>query len=222
LVPPIEFVPIAEDSNLIIELDRCVIRRSCRQMSLWREAFPELDLFISVNASRKHFVRPGFSDDLSSILAETKMPSTSLHLEVTETVTMDPSPSVGLELQRLADAGVKVYVDDFGIGYSSLSLVQKFPFRGLKIDRSFVSRLETSKQALEVTRAILGMSMALNLTVVAEGVETAEQSRTLTSLGCEQAQGYYFSKPVAADKATALLEHVKKSDGLIEATLIAS
>jgi diguanylate cyclase (GGDEF)-like protein/PAS domain S-box-containing protein len=213
LISPAEFIPIAEDSGLIILLDGHVMKRAAHQLAEWGKQFPAAKLFVSVNASRRQFVRERFSRDVEEILNETGLAPDQLHLEVTETVTMDPSPMVSEQFQKLEKMGVKLLVDDFGIGYSSLSLLQKFSFSGIKIDRSFVSRLDSSAQAAELVRAILAMAGAFNLDVTAEGVETEAQYAQLQLLGCEKAQGYLFSRPVPADAATALIAQESAEDG---------
>lgn len=205
MIAPDNFVPIAEDSSLIVSLDQFVLRQACAQLELWRQQFPELDLTMSVNASRRQFALATCADTLASILKDAKVPPDRLRLEVTESVSMDASPVVAAQLERVSELGVHLLVDDFGVGYSSLALLHRYPFRGLKIDRSFISRLDTSAQALEVVRAILAMGSALNLTVTAEGVETEPQLGVLRKLGCHNAQGYLFSKPVPAETATAYI-----------------
>jgi diguanylate cyclase (GGDEF)-like protein/PAS domain S-box-containing protein len=206
LIAPDNFVPIAEDSSLIVALDRFVLRQACMQLERWRRDFPELDLTMSVNASRRQFALTNCADTLAAILKDASVPAEKLKLEVTESVSMDPSPVVATQLQRVSDLGVHLVVDDFGVGYSSLALLNKYPFRALKIDRSFISRLDTQTQALEVVKAILAMGTALKLTVTAEGVESKPQLEMLRSLRCDHAQGYYFSAPLPADKATAFIE----------------
>lgn len=203
LVAPLDFVPIAEESELIALLDQFVLREATRQMQAWRTAWPGRDLFVAVNASRKQFARPGFAEDVQQILDGAGLLPGALHLEVTETVTMDPSPLVATQLTRVAQLGVQLVIDDFGVGYSSLSVLHRFPFRGLKVDRSFVLNLDHSTQAAEVVRAIIAMATALALTVTAEGVETQAQFDQLVGFGCEHLQGYLLAKPLPAAEAEA-------------------
>jgi diguanylate cyclase (GGDEF)-like protein/PAS domain S-box-containing protein len=204
MVAPLDFVPIAEDSDLIAMLDRYVLREATRQLRQWREV-SGLDLFVAVNASRKQFARPGFAEDVQLWLDEAGLPAAALHLEVTETVTMDPAPLVGAQLSKVAAHGVALVIDDFGVGYSSLAVLHRFPFKGLKVDRSFVVNLDHSPQAAEVVRAILAMACALGLSCTAEGVETDAQYRQLEAWGCLQVQGFLLSKPLPAEAATAFI-----------------
>jgi len=206
LVAPLEFVPIAEDSDLIALLDQFVLKQAAAQLQRWRTTWPGQELFVAVNASRKQFSRAGFADEVSRVLDSVGLVPGALHLEVTETVTMDPAPLVAAQLSRVAEAGVQLVIDDFGVGYSSLAVLHRFPFRGLKVDRSFVLNLDHSTQAVEVVRAILAMSSALGLCCTAEGVETQAQYDRLLDFGCRHVQGYLLSKPLRAEEATAFLE----------------
>lgn len=203
MVAPLDFVPIAEESDLIALLDQYVLREATAQMQKWRTTWPGRELFVAVNASRKQFSRPGFAEDVQQILDAAGLLPGALHLEVTETVTMDPAPLVASQLSRVAQAGVQLDIDDFGVGYSSLSVLHRFPFRGLKVDRSFVASLESSAQTTEVVRAIIAMAAALGLSVTAEGVETEAQLERLAGFGCEHVQGYLLAKPMPADDAEA-------------------
>ena len=205
LVAPDAFVPVAEDSALVVALDRFVLRRACLQLQAWVREFPGLELSMSVNASRRQFGIATCADALQAVLEETGVPPQKLRLEVTESISMESNPIVQAQLQRISALGVQLVVDDFGVGYSSLALFQKYPFRGLKIDRSFVSRLDASKEAAEVVRAILAMGNALGLSVTAEGVENDAQHRALAELGCHFAQGYRMSRPLPPDDATLWL-----------------
>lgn len=204
MVAPLDFIPIAEDSDLIAMLDRFVLREASAQAQRWREQFGR-DLFIAVNASRKQFSRAGFAEDVAEILREAGLPPTALNLEVTETLTMDPAPLVGVQLGQVASAGVKLIIDDFGVGYSSLAVLHRFPFSGLKVDRGFVNNLGHSPQAAEVVRAIVAMANALGLSCTAEGVETVEQRTQLEGYGCQQLQGYLLARPMPTDKVTEFI-----------------
>ncbi|MEW5739517.1 MAG: EAL domain-containing protein [Myxococcota bacterium] len=205
MVAPLDFVPIAEDSDLIALLDRYVLSEATAQMQRWREAHPGKELFVAVNASRKQFSRPGFAEDVQQILDAAGLLPAALHLEVTETVTMDPAPLVGTQLSRVAETGVQLVIDDFGVGYSSLAVLHRFPFTGLKVDRSFVLNLGLSAQATEVVRAILAMASALDLCCTAEGVETQEQFEQLESFGCKHVQGFMLARPMPAAEATRFI-----------------
>jgi diguanylate cyclase (GGDEF)-like protein/PAS domain S-box-containing protein len=200
LVSPADFVPVAEDSSLIVLLDLHVLRLASNQLQRWRTQFG-LDLSISVNTSRRHLSREGFADDVEQAVQTSGLPASALRLEVTESVTMDLSDRARAQLQRIHEAGVKLYVDDFGVGYSSLSMLHTYPFAGIKLDRSFVSALDAPSPSTEVVRAILAIAQALHLDVVAEGIETEAQHEALVRLGCPRGQGYRLSPPLPADAA---------------------
>jgi diguanylate cyclase (GGDEF)-like protein/PAS domain S-box-containing protein len=204
LVSPAEFIPLAEDTGLIIPLGKYMLEASCRQACLWQNRFSEdPPLSISVNLSAKHFLQGDLLVHCHALLKNITLAHNSLVLEVTEgTLMQDHDASVKL-MRRLKDMGIRLSMDDFGTGYSSLSYLHKFPFDNLKIDQSFISRFEEDS---EMVRTILVLGHALGLKVVAEGVETLDQVNALRSLDCDYLQGYYFSKPLPAGEATALLE----------------
>lgn len=204
LVSPAEFIPVAEDSSLIVPIDLFVMRAAVAQLKAWRDAF-QLPLSMSVNASRRHFARPEYIDEVQHALDVAGVPADALHLEVTESLTMALSPEGQSHLRELHQRGIKLYVDDFGTGYSSLSLLHTYPFKGIKLDRSFTSRLDHDTTTGEVVKAIVAMARALTLDVVAEGVETGHQAAELKSLGCANAQGYLFCKPMTAAHITEWL-----------------
>jgi diguanylate cyclase (GGDEF)-like protein/PAS domain S-box-containing protein len=203
IISPGEFIPIAEETGLIVPLGQWVLRTACQQMRLWQTRFMDgSPLGISVNLSARQFLQNDILQQCRTILFETQLPLSSLTLEVTESAMM-PNPEAAIELMmQLKDLGIKLAMDDFGTGYSSLSYLHRFPLDSLKIDRSFVSRIIEDD---EIVRTILTLGHNLGLKVVAEGVETLEQIARLQKLGCEYAQGYYFSVPVNAQEATDLL-----------------
>jgi EAL domain-containing protein (putative c-di-GMP-specific phosphodiesterase class I) len=186
-----------------------VLETACQQMRLWQTRFTDnTPLAINVNLSARHFLQSDLLQQCRTILYETQLSQSSLTLEVTEGAMMpDPEASIDLMMQ-LKDLGIKIALDDFGTGYSSLSYLHRFPLDSLKIDRSFVSRIMEDD---EIVRTILTLGHNLGLKVVAEGVETIEQVAKLQNLGCEYAQGYYFSVPVNAQEATDLLAAEKHS-----------
>ena len=204
LVSPMEFVPLAEETGLIIPMGQYMLEAACRQTSLWQSRFKEdQPLSISVNLSAKHFLQSDLLVHCHTLLKNITLAHNSLVLEVTEgTLMQDHNASIKL-MRRLKDMGIRISMDDFGTGYSSLSYLHKFPFDNLKIDQSFISRFEEDG---ELVRTIIVMGHALGLKVVAEGVETLKQVNDLRALDCNYGQGYYFSKPVTAQEATALLE----------------
>ncbi len=196
---------------MIRELGWWNLQKACRQISAWnacRNDSPPLT--ISVNLSVKQFLQPNLVGEIGKLLREIGLPPDTLKLEITEsTVMADPSAAVEMLLQ-IKSLGVQLSIDDFGTGYSSLSYLHRFPLDTLKIDRSFTKAIGQGGDSMEIVRTILPMANSLRLNVIAEGVETAEQLAILRKLRCEYAQGYYFSKPVTADEAGALLETYPK------------
>jgi diguanylate cyclase (GGDEF)-like protein/PAS domain S-box-containing protein len=206
LVQPIDFISVAEETGLIREIGWWNLQKACRQISAWnacRNAGPPLTM--SVNLSVKQFLQPNLAADIGKLLIEVKLPPDVLKLEITEsTVMADPSAAVETLLQ-IKSLGVQLSIDDFGTGYSSLSYLHRFPLDTLKIDSSFTKAMGQVGDSMEIVRTILPMANSLRLNVIAEGVETAEQLAILRELRCEYGQGYYFSKPMTADEAGALL-----------------
>jgi diguanylate cyclase (GGDEF)-like protein len=201
LVSPAEFIPIAEESNLIVGIGRWVLEESCRQMARWQRAFPVLDPFsMSINISRRQLSNDDLVAVLDRILKETGVRPASIILEITESAIMDDPETANRTLNRLKLSGVKLAVDDFGTGYSSLSCLRRFAVDILKIDRSFVQKISDRRDAA-VVQTIVNLAQNLDMQVVAEGVETSEQMMFLRSCGCDMAQGYLFSKPLDADAA---------------------
>jgi len=203
LVSPADFIPVAEDSSLIVLLDLHVLRSAAAQLQKWRTQFG-VELSVSVNASRRHFSGGAYASDVQQALDVAGLPAGALRLEVTESVTMDLPKAALAQLQALDALGVKLYVDDFGVGYSSLSMLHTYPFSGIKLDRSFVSQLGASSSH-EVVKAVLAIAQALRLDVVAEGVETEAQAASLLALGCPKAQGFHYARPMPATEAEAWL-----------------
>jgi len=206
MVSPVEFIPIAEETGLILELDRWALRTACEQVRVWRDRF-RVPLALSVNLSGQTFMHDGLVDHVNESLIQTGFHAGELKLELTESVLMHPSQEVLTCLHALKGLGLQLYVDDFGTGYSSLAYLQRFPLDALKIDRAFIQKLTLSREGAELVRAILAMARSLKLQVVAEGVETAEQLRQLKKLRCTYAQGYLFAKPLDAEEAGRFLEN---------------
>jgi EAL domain-containing protein (putative c-di-GMP-specific phosphodiesterase class I) len=204
LVSPADFIPVAEDSSLIVLLDLHVLRSAAAQVRAWRDEF-KVDLSVAVNASRRHFARKEYSADVQQAIEVAGLPARALRLEVTESVTMDLPETAREQLQLLHALGVQLYVDDFGVGYSSLSMLHTYPFTGIKLDRSFVSGLDGASSSTEVVRAILAIAQALHLEVVAEGVETLGQHDALIALGCTRGQGFRYARPMPAPDAARWL-----------------
>jgi diguanylate cyclase (GGDEF)-like protein/PAS domain S-box-containing protein len=205
LVQPAEFIAIAEDCGLIVPIGRWVLRQACRQARAWQDAdLPAMR--IAVNVSLVELRTPGFVQGVRDVLTETGLAPRCLELELTETALIEDSRTVADVLEELKNIGVLLALDDFGTGYSSLSYLKRFPIDTLKIDRSFVNDLTTGNDDAGIVDAVIGMGRNLHMQVVAEGVETRAQLTVLQQHGCPQGQGYYFSRPVPAEKFGRLLE----------------
>src|SRR6266478_6755830 len=205
LLPPAQFVPIAEDCGLILQIGRWVLREACRQARAWQDAgLPPLP--IAVNVSAVEFRDKGFVEGVRTILAETGLAAQCLELELTEGVLMEHAESTAAVLQELKTMGIRLAVDDFGTGYSSLSYLQQFPIDVLKIDQSFVHRITGDPDDSQIVSAIISMGKSLKHLVVAEGIETQEQSAFLQAQHCAEGQGYLFSRPLAAAQFARLLQ----------------
>ncbi len=206
LVFPAEFVAIAEETGLIVPIGYWVLCEACRQMSAWQKFYQASDpLTISVNFSGKQFSQPDLIKQVDQILKKTGLDGKSLKFEITESVLIGNCDSATAMLLQLKSLGVQVDIDDFGTGYSSLSYLHRFPIDALKIDRSFVSRMGINNENLEIVQTIVTMAHNLGMSVVAEGIETAEQLAQLRSLQCEYGQGYFFSKPLNPEAAAAFI-----------------
>jgi diguanylate cyclase (GGDEF)-like protein/PAS domain S-box-containing protein len=204
LLGPAEFIPIAEETGLIVPIGLWVLREACRTLRSWLDELAgHRRLEVSVNVSARQFRQPDLVDKVAEILAETGLPPERLQLEITETVLMEDRRAALSVLERLKALGVGLKIDDFGTGYSSLNCLSEFPFDSLKIDRSFVLHLGQDDDALEVIKAILSLGETLRLEVVAEGIETATQLEALQELGCRFGQGYYFAAPLDPESAHA-------------------
>ncbi len=204
-VAPTDFIPLAEENGLILELGRWILESACRQARAWQEATGRETLSISVNLSGRQIVDPDLAADVGRILAESGLAPPTLTLEMTESVLVqDVEATVGT-LQALKALGVRLAIDDFGTGYSSLSYLRQFPIDILKIDRSFISSLDGSTDSMALVRSILNLSSTLRLETVAEGIEESEQRDVLRELGAQQGQGYLFARPMAPDDLGELL-----------------
>jgi EAL domain-containing protein (putative c-di-GMP-specific phosphodiesterase class I) len=206
LVSPMDFIPVAEETGLIVSIGRWVLREACRQMTEWKRRDASASpLFMSVNLSGKQFAQPDLLGQVTRILEETGLDPRSLKLEITESVVMENIDAAVETLESLRSLGVEVSIDDFGTGYSSLSYLHRLPIDTLKVDRSFVSRMASNNENTEIVRTIVTLAQSLEMKVVAEGVETSEQLAQLQILRCEGGQGFLFSRPLDADDASALL-----------------
>jgi diguanylate cyclase (GGDEF)-like protein len=203
-IPPSQFIPIAEEAQLIVPIGEWVLREVCRQNREWQLAgFPVAS--IAVNISALQFARDDFADTVAAILEETGQTGAKLVLELTESIVMHDFAESARQMERLKQIGMRIAIDDFGTGYSSLSYLHRLPIDVLKIDRSFMETLNEPDGTRPIVEAVLSMAHTLGLRVVAEGVETAEQLATLSHLGCDIIQGYFFSRPVNPEKAAAIL-----------------
>ncbi|MBF0421361.1 MAG: EAL domain-containing protein [Magnetococcales bacterium] len=209
MVSPGEFIPVAEETGLILPLGEWILKTACEQNRIWRDAGHDR-LRMAVNLSVRQFRQRDLFDRVRMILEQTGLPPQLLELEITESMVMDNVESVIVALTRLRSLGLFIAVDDFGTGYSSLSYLKRFPIQTLKIDQTFVRDLTFDSDDATIINAIIAMAKSLKLTVVAEGVETADQLKFLRLEGCDEMQGYFFSKPLSADEFTALLQSGKK------------
>ncbi|WP_016948881.1 bifunctional diguanylate cyclase/phosphodiesterase [Anabaena sp. PCC 7108] len=206
LISPANFIPIAEETGLILPISEWVLKTACLQTKVWQSDLNLPSLSIAVNLSTRQFQQPNLVAMIQQILSETKLKTKYLELELTETAAMQDVELTKQILSELGDIGITISIDDFGTGYSSLSYLQDFPIHSLKIDRSFVCNLTNSNSDSAIITAIIALANELNLAVVAEGVETEEQFELLRLLNCEVMQGYLFSYPLSAEDATSMLK----------------
>lgn len=210
-VSPQEFIPFAEETGLIIEIDRFMLRQACQQLQLWRSQFEHSrSLRISVNFSAKHFSAFESLNFINQVLYEVNLKGTDLRLEITESALMHHGQIAIKMIQELNNRGIELSIDDFGTGYSSLSYLHRLTAHVLKIDRSFVSRLDENSDNIAIISAIVGLAHNLNMVVTAEGIETTQQLNHLRILGCEYGQGYAISRPLDAEAATAFLAAIQQ------------
>jgi diguanylate cyclase (GGDEF)-like protein len=196
-ISPADFIPIAEETGFIIPLGEWVIQQSCRQLHLWQQEFPAYaELTMSVNLAGKQLRASNFIERIDQILAETQLDGRYLRLELTESMLVDDAEGMIQTLTSIRARNIQLSIDDFGTGYSSLSYLPRFPLDRLKIDRTFVERMTTDRENLEIVRAIITLAHGIGIEVVAEGIETSQQVERLTLLGCEFGQGYLFSRPL--------------------------
>ena len=205
LIPPLKFIPIAEQTGLIVPLGLWVMRESCRQTRQWQDEFPgQADLMVGVNLSARQLDQADLIDEVSAVLLDTGLRPGSLRLEITESLTVENAEWTQMRLRALKSLGVKLAVDDFGTGYSSMAYLSSFPIDTLKIDRCFVNKI-AEPEGSAIVQAIITLAHSLGLNVTGEGIESQDQLRHLQDLGCHEGQGYYFSRPVTGEAMASLL-----------------
>jgi EAL domain-containing protein (putative c-di-GMP-specific phosphodiesterase class I) len=204
LLTPVQFIPLAEEIGLIVQIDQWVLRTACAQLKAWQEAGYPL-LYVTVNLSARQFQQPNLAETISEVLDETNLNPESLGVEITETLAMQDTELTYRNLNELNTMGIRFSIDDFGTGYSSLSYLKKLPIHKLKIDKSFIMYLVGDPDYQAIINAIIAMAHILKLKVVAEGVETEDQMSFLHSRDCDEMQGYLYSKPVPAEELEELL-----------------
>ncbi len=210
LLMPKDFIPLAEETGMIVQLDRYVMREACTQLHQWQEETPALlPLAVSVNISGKHVAQPDFYEQIEQTLQTTGLSPQCLKLEITESALMENFVSTESVFRQLQDLGVQIQIDDFGIGYSSLSYLSNFPINALKIDHTFIKQMNDESNNLKIVQAILMLSHRLGVGVIAEGVETETQLLQLRQLGCEYGQGFYVAMPLPGSDLRNLLVDAK-------------
>ena len=205
VVPPGEFIPVAEECGLIVKIGQQVLRVSCRQLVEWSKLTPGRPLAMTVNISPRQLSEPTFLTDVRQVLADTHIDPTSLCLEITESAMTSATDEVALLLNQIRQLGCFIAIDDFGTEHSSLSRLRDMPAEVLKIDRSFIDGLSSEPGDTAVVSSILSLAFAMGKHIIAEGVETREQAAMLLRMGCEVAQGFFFARPVAADQVASML-----------------
>jgi len=200
MIPPLEFISLAEETGLIVPLSDWIVREACHQLKVWQLKYPsQPELKMSVNASSRLLLQTGFVDSIIDIIGENDLDAGSLAIEVTESMIMEHTSTVLDAMDRLQKAGVHIHIDDFGTGYSSLSYLHSFPINALKIDRSFIARISAGHENQEIVQTIIALAQNLKLDVIAEGLELQHQLSAIKDLGCGFGQGYLISKPLPVE-----------------------
>ncbi|MGA9382396.1 MAG: EAL domain-containing protein [Phormidium sp.] len=206
LVSPAEFIPVAEETGLIIPLGDLILSEACRQMKAWQEQFENAaSLRMSINISGKQLHQSNCVEAIDQILTATGLKGNSLKLEITESLMIDNRESFKYFLNEMRKRGIQLSIDDFGTGYSSLSYLHRLPFDTIKIDQSFISNISSEENSLQIVKSIINLAHNLSLDTIAEGIETQEQLRILQDLGCDFGQGYFFARPLDAEAVKEML-----------------
>jgi EAL domain-containing protein (putative c-di-GMP-specific phosphodiesterase class I) len=212
LVLPGEFISVADETGIILPINRSLMLEACRQLATWQSEFPsEQPLTMSMNISPKQFAQSDLAREIRGIIEQTGVAPRSVQLEIMETIAMGDAERSADVLAELKSIGVCLSIDDFGTGYSSLSRIQRLPVDSLKVDRTFISTMGDNSDSQEIVKLVIAMAHTLNLRVVAEGTEKEEQISILKRLKCEMAQGYFFSRPGPADTIGDLLRNPHES-----------
>lgn len=210
MIPPNDFIPIAEETGLILPLGKWVLWESCRQMQEWQSLYPWAEnMIISVNLSARQLEKLDLIEEVAEALEATQFNPNNLKLEITESVIMGNAEQAEVTVKKLCEMGVRVSIDDFGTGYSSLSYLHRFPIDTLKVDRSFINRIGCEKENAEIVQTIVTLACNLGMEVVAEGVETKEQLDFLKQVHCRYGQGYFYSRPLSNDMATEMIQNLE-------------
>jgi EAL domain-containing protein (putative c-di-GMP-specific phosphodiesterase class I) len=207
MISPAEFIPLSEETGLVIPMTLEILRSACGQTVEWQKRSPDTkSLYVSVNLSGKHFAQDNMVEQIKTIVGETNIDPRCLKLEITESMVMENAEKAIAMLHQIRDIGVRLSIDDFGTGYSSLSYLHRFPIDTLKVDRSFVDMMEDGGENAEIVHTIIAMAHALKLNVIAEGIENIYQLNQLRILGCEYGQGYLFSRPMPVAEIEKIID----------------
>lgn len=216
-ISPDEFIPIAEDTGLILDIGEWLLGEACQQLQKWQQEFASIpqiaSLKMNINLASQQLQQPNFIEKLDQILQQTGLNGNSLKLEITESVLLEPQGSVQNTLQQIRNRNIKLSLDDFGTGYSSLSYLRRFPIDNLKIDRSFIEQMNFDSENFEIVRVIITLAKTLGMDSISEGIETYQQLEQLKALGCEFGQGYLFSPPLPAAVVKSMLTKYSQSFG---------
>jgi len=221
VVPPADFIPIAEETGLIVPMGQWVLQQACRQLREWQLLFPmDPPLGININISAKQLREPDLSEMIVQVLADSKLDAHCLNLELTESLILEDAGWVNATLAELHDLGVQVQIDDFGTGYSSLGYLQRLPINVLKIDRTFVSNMGAQGNGSEIVRTILTLAHDLGIKAIAEGVENNEQLQKLNELQCEFVQGFLFAQPLNLNAANTMIANLASHQSRMQSNRI--